>query len=283
MERIVNNLTSCSHPSRIVNKATGEYMFVPCGHCLSCRNSYTKNWTSRLEAETRDSNSTLFFSLTYDNEHIPTILHDENVFTSQCGNRVDSFVIDNFSYKNNYSDENIWRRLYIKPSRSNPIGRPFEIGVNSKRDVQLFLKRLRRFIERDKNHLLDGISQADRLLRYFVTSEYGPNTFRPHYHGLLWFKNRRVAQAVVDFYFFHAWKLGAKERQDIGFVIKDAPWYVSKYVTSNTSLPLILQNDFTKTFHLFSRRPSVGITSDSLAVMSRVFKESDIEDRKSVV
>ena len=282
MEKIVNNLTSCSHPSRIVNKATGELMFVPCGHCSSCRDSYTKNWISRLEAETRDSNSTLFFTLTYDNDHIPTVLHDGNVFISQCGNRVNDFIIPQSDYKQYFENGTNWTNLYVRESRGCNSKKAFEISVNSKRDMQLFLKRLRRYVSRDKHHLLDDISQSDRQIRYFLTTEYGPNSFRTHAHGLLWFKNRKVAQSVVDYYFYESWKFGAKERQDIGFVIKDAPWYVAKYVSCNTSLPPILQTEFTKTFHLFSRRPSIGITSNSLDIMSRVFKESNINYIKTI-
>lgn len=45
-----------------------------------------------------------------------------------------------------------------------------------KRDLQLFLKRFREF--RRKR----GLSTD---FKYFITSEYGPLTLRPHYHGLL--------------------------------------------------------------------------------------------------
>lgn len=45
-----------------------------------------------------------------------------------------------------------------------------------KRQVQLFLKRFREF--RRKR----GLSTD---FKYFITSEYGPTTLRPHYHGLL--------------------------------------------------------------------------------------------------
>ena len=57
---------------------------------------------------------------------------------------------------------------------------------------------------------------------------------------------------------------------------------MAKYVSCNTSLPSILQTEYTKTFHLFSRRPSIGITSNSLDIMSRVFKESNINYIKTI-
>lgn len=48
-----------------------------------------------------------------------------------------------------------------------------------KRDVQLFLKRLRMNLSRA------GHDVSDKL-RYFICGEYGSKTHRPHYHVLLW-------------------------------------------------------------------------------------------------
>lgn len=58
-------------------------------------------------------------------------------------------------------------------------------GVN-KRDIQLFLKRLRKlysFLESNK-------------LKYFCVSEYGPSTHRPHYHLILFGLNRNISSAL---------------------------------------------------------------------------------------
>lgn len=43
-----------------------------------------------------------------------------------------------------------------------------------KRDVQLFLKRLRK-----------RLSMENRRLKYYICGEYGPKTLRPHYHAIL--------------------------------------------------------------------------------------------------
>lgn len=48
----------------------------------------------------------------------------------------------------------------------------------SKRHIQLFLKRLRKNFDSE-------------VLRYFIVSEYGDHTYRPHYHALLFFKCER--------------------------------------------------------------------------------------------
>lgn len=97
-----------------------------------------------------------------------------------------------------------------------------EFGTLVKRDIQLFMKRLRRIIEIEeaityntaKAHemalsynrpsgdttgpLLDKVSQialkwpkianhekrSKTKIKYFITGEYGDNTHRPHYHGI---------------------------------------------------------------------------------------------------
>lgn len=71
-------------------------------------------------------------------------------------------------------------------------------GVN-KRDVQLFLKRLRILLERR------GFTNK---IRYFMVSEYGKNTHRAHYHGILYnlpaeLKTTDILHLVED-----AWNLG---------------------------------------------------------------------------
>ena len=53
-------LQSCERPVRIKDKVKGGYMFVPCGHCDSCRRKYQLAWRERLEAESRNSVSVLF-------------------------------------------------------------------------------------------------------------------------------------------------------------------------------------------------------------------------------
>lgn len=57
--------------------------------------------------------------------------------------------------------------------------------VVNKKDIQNFIKRLRNFENRktpkDELAKLKGYN-----LRYIVFSEYGPATFRPHYHLIIW-------------------------------------------------------------------------------------------------
>lgn len=87
-------------------------------------------------------------------------------------------------------------------------------GANvSKRDVQLFLKRLRRGIDRTYNC---DVRKEDILkLKYVLVSEYGPNgTERPHYHALVFF-NKPIYLSQFSVYCEHAWSKGFISVSDI--------------------------------------------------------------------
>ena len=45
--------------------------FVPCGSCLGCALDHSKNWAMRMYLESLYSTCTYFFTLTYDDDHIP--------------------------------------------------------------------------------------------------------------------------------------------------------------------------------------------------------------------
>lgn len=110
----------------------GEYVRVPCGHCVGCRIDRAKRWSDRmlLEFDTvRDygKRKALFLTLTYDPEHLPLVT---------C------------------TDKQVRGNLRQK-------------------DMQDFLKRIRKKF-------------SDRKLRYFYSGEYGDQTFRPHYHMIMY-------------------------------------------------------------------------------------------------
>lgn len=67
-----------------------------------------------------------------------------------------------------YNDEHVPRSAYGDPET----GEAQPVLTLNRRDVQLFLKRLRR-------------ACPDDSIRYFGCAEYGPNTFRPHYHLII--------------------------------------------------------------------------------------------------
>lgn len=89
----------------------------------------------------------------------------------------------------------------------------------SRRDCQLFIKRLRSHFN----------SQA---LRYFLVSEYGDHTFRPHYHALLFFQTERKNDIydIIE----QSWQNGNVQFGDIeeGSIV-----YCTKYCLKGSQVP----------------------------------------------
>lgn len=108
------------------------YVEIPCGHCAGCRADQAAEWKNRLVMESKYHDSMYFVTLTYDEFHLRRV-----------------------EYTNELTGE-------VKTDR----------GSLSKRDVQLFIKRLRK-------------SKPDDRIRYYVAGEYGPSTDRPHYHAII--------------------------------------------------------------------------------------------------
>jgi hypothetical protein len=252
-------IQKCSHPFRIEDKTKGGYLYVPCGHCEACLKSYRSKWMERLDCEAKSSACTLFFTLTYDNDNIPKFTFDKGA---------------NALFSNRSSDDDIYLDDYIAeeslnnwclhpnsfPQLQNYESENITIGYCCKADIQKFFKRLRRRVEYDRHNLISNVKKENRSFRYFITSEYGPTTFRPHYHGLMFFDNISVAKAVEEVYLRECWQLCDPKNLDCSRVFGDASAYVAKYVRGFANSPDILKiASKTAVFYLCSRRPAIGV------------------------
>lgn len=99
-----------------------------------------------------------------------------------------------------------------------------------KRDVQLFMKRLRK---------RDGTNK----IRYYAVGEYGTKGGRPHYHILLFNSNEGDVRA--------SWELGIVH---VGSVTLASVAYCTKYIVQPGSYPTNLQRPFA----LMSRGYGIG-------------------------
>lgn len=113
-------------------------------------------------------------------------------------------------------------------------------NVLCKRDIQLWLKRLRRHIEPYR-------------VRYLLCGEYGPTTLRPHYHVILFNfpVHLDVVKVVND-----SWNKGFTVTKLIN---PNHFGYVAKYVNSYSELPKYLRGKLERPFMLCSRRPAIGL------------------------
>lgn len=104
-----------------------------------------------------------------------------------------------------------------------------------KRDMQLFIKRLRKV--------------AKFRIRYYAVGEYGDKTQRPHYHAIIFgihYDLNEVYSLVED-----AWNLGLIH---IGTVSEASVGYVTKYLISNFKDIGAREPPFS----IMSRRPGLG-------------------------
>lgn len=127
------------------------------------------------------------------------------------------------------------------------------LNIVSKRDVQLFIKRLRKLANYEE-------------IFYFCASEYGPTSLRPHYHLLFGFDSSELAENFPRFV-SESWVTYVDGSPfsngfvDVQSVVGGATQYVTSYIHSNSHLPVELR-EF-PTFTLSSRFPQTGLRAVS--------------------
>lgn len=236
------NLSPCFTPKKIYNETIEEYISVPCGHCSACRTAKSYDFKTRLILEKSYHRFCVFFTLTYNEKNVPYYVLESDRYNSYLANTFDlhsngyptlQYDINGLANRYKWTD---WDLSYI-----NSIDR---LAYVSKRDVQLFMKRLRSQINYKYNE----------KVRYFICSEYGPKTFRPHYHGLLFFDSREVQQNIYTL-LRESWSLGFV---NCSLANGRALGYVAKYVTGFSHYPKIYEVKEFRPFALYSKRPAIG-------------------------
>lgn len=245
----VKSPVTCFHPNLIFNPYLGDYVVVPCRTCVACRSSYARDLQSRIEDECRAHRFNFFITLTYDNEHLPMYYaypSEEGVyFRAFRGNKP---ILDAQGLELPELDFDLDNSWYVEPQH-NPYATGF--GFCYKPDIQKFIKRLRIKLIRIYGNV------PSSKIRYFIASEYGPVTYRPHYHGILFCDDERIARDMPRL-IRESWSLCAPERCDVQFVSGSAPQYVAKYINGFARLPQVLSTQLTRPFHLASKNPTLG-------------------------
>lgn len=206
-----------------------EYITIPCGHCIGCRLKYSRIWADRCLAESLYHTDNIFLTLTYDDSHLPEPF-------------------------------NMITETGVKKSPVSPL---------VKRDVQLFIKRLRKRFPEQK-------------IRYFACGEYGSQSMRPHYHLLLFglrlpdlellYKNDQSFSYFTSEIISSLWypesdsQLPAADRSCNGYhIITAVTWetcaYVARYIVkkqTGKNADIYEEFNFPPEFTLMSRRPGIG-------------------------
>lgn len=245
----VKSPVACFHPNLVFNPYLGDYVVVPCRTCAACRSSYARDLQNRIEDECRAHRFNFFITLTYDNEHLPMYYaypsEDGVYFRAFRGNKP---MLDAHGLELPELDFDLDNSWYAEPQH-NPYATGF--GFCCKSDIQKFIKRLRIKLIRTYGNF------PSSKIRYFIASEYGPVTFRPHYHGVIFCDDERIARDM-PWLIRESWSLCSSERCDVQLVSGAAPQYVAKYVNGFARLPEVLTTEFTRPFHLASKNPALG-------------------------
>lgn len=131
-----------------------------------------------------------------------------------------------------------------------PITKKGFMSLN-KRDVQLFMKRLRK-------------SDLGKI-RYYICGEYGSIKNRPHYHAIM-FDVHNINNIEL------AWTQGEVH---VGTVTKASVGYTLKYIAKPTRIPMHSNDDRVKEFSLMSKRLGANYISDKMIN----WHKSDLLDR----
>lgn len=236
--RIVN----CENPKYIINKHTKEYVLTSCGHCATCRNTKAGLKKQLLSAERSLHEFCAFAFLSYSPKNVVSLIcyiDDDSIYFVRNDNFDCVFTYDiTENFQINKSLEYVLKR--------DASGIPCYIAV--KEHIQKFLKRLRYYCK----------TYYNEKIRYHIISEYGPTTFRPHYHGLFFFSSKRLAKDFREI-LLKSWKLGLS---DFSFSKGERSLdYCSRYMFSTSNLPQVLKSEACRPFALSSKRTPLGFMS----------------------
>lgn len=250
-------LSECLHPIKVLNKYTNDVIYAPCGHCYSCLKNKSNRDTSLAMNIASNFKYCYFVWLSYEDQYLPYMelkavdplddVRSNYLFSSinrdlriSVPNGKDRIIDDSpFEFTHSmtsseYQDVivkshgryDFLRKCVVYPRFEDCDNR---IPYCNTSDCQKFLKRLR----------FHSKSKYNEEIRFYGVSEYGPRSYRPHWHLLLFFNSDELT-SVIQQLVFESWSYG---RSTCELSRGGSAAYVASYVNSNVCLPsLYLQH-----------------------------------------
>lgn len=244
-------LSECLHPVKVFNKYTNDVIYSPCGHCYSCIKNKSNRDTALAMNIASNFKYCYFVLLSYDDQYLPYIelksvdaLDDtrSNYFFSSINralripvsNGKDRIIEDpsfefthsmtSFEYRDiivkSHGRYDFLRKCVVYPRFEDCDNR---VPYCNTSDCQKFLKRLR-FHSKNK---------YNEEIRFYGVSEYGPRTYRPHWHLLLFFNSDELT-SVIQQLVSESWSYGHTTCE---LSRGGSSSYVASYVNSRVCLP----------------------------------------------
>lgn len=227
----------CLNPQRIIN-AKGEEIVVPCRCCRACLMNKANKMTFQCSCEEQDSKYCVFVTLTYANDFVPLLQpipcknhNGDNlgyILYNRCSRLSDLGQTLGFDDMQRHKNADYMRHFLDKVKMNG------YIPYLSPLDFQRFMKRFRKNLNK----------YSDEKVRYYACGEYGPRTFRPHFHCLLFF-NEKVTFENYAKCLRSSWPYG---RIDASTSRSQCASYVARYVNSTVCLPRLYEVSSLKPF-----------------------------------
>lgn len=291
----------CNNPVPVVGRH--GLTFVGCHSCIQCRVAAQEHLCKILEVEASKHKYVEFITITYDDLHLPYIdtsylypfgyaLRIPNRVIKKYNRKTQRFyfVEDKISKSFQLTDFStidtapLLRDYYARidkyysrfPSRCRGIRNNSVIPILWYDDIRKYIGRLRKWF----------LKEYDETIRYYVICEYGSQSFRPHYHILLFHNSPR---ARADFRIVRTLPQNTKENPreicvkldlaqlwvygDTTTKVTDGNMqeYVSKYLTQHSDFPRVLAKFPQRSFH------SILLGSKNKSEVIELLKARDFE------
>lgn len=246
----------CLHPLELFDSRHNK-IFVPCGNCVACNNTKRSSLALKLRLEENNCKYCYFVTLTYDDDNLPlftigwdTLLNGVCRIYNRSSRLVGDLGLDEFCSDFYDGSSEFWDSIdyynsfvsrYEKKYHKSCVYGHGNYALLYYRDIQLFLKRLRKYINKNYNE----------KIRYYVIGEYGTKSLRPHWHLLLFFNSSSLSQAFEDcqnvgtsqrpcecpLFLRPLWQFGIVDSKRTNGECYN---YVSSYVNKSSNFPKLL-------------------------------------------
>ncbi len=261
-------VSSCLKPIYIRDYVRKGFMQVPCGKCDGCKTSYGLHLAEKIDYERKFWKYCYFVTLTYEDKNLPILDETLDSFILHPCDRSLSprkSVRNYYMFKDDFFGKLTNSDKFIINKHREIFG---GIPVLSHLHLQQFFKKFNNLIYYERNRYQQS------SIRYIGFGEYGPASFRPHYHLFLFFDSPIIEREIQDLV-NKAWCInGSTEPLGITTIRPDsgtATKYTSLYSTISVRMPTFLQFPFTRPFKIQSSRPAFGQVHASAILEAQTF------------
>ena len=249
----------CVNRRLIYNRFVRRSMMVDCGKCPACLQKKAAYRANRIRNAIGSGQIGLFVTLTYRNEFIPYVFLEDLERQVSVLNIYRECQVRYSRYSKKYLTKKKYVRSYALldsvfvtyPDSSDRFrhlnGRSRQVGVIYYKDIQDFFKRLRQNLIRNFNY-----DTQERGLQFFICSELGPSTFRPHFHLLIVIEPQ--FEAVFRAAILKSWPYADswETKRNIE-VARDVSTYISSYVNCDADIPKFFKSGPFRPKHSYSQ------------------------------